>query len=149
MSTASVDETSQRVPSPAPVPAPAKANSSRRTFRELFCARYQVPSENYVPEMLRRTLYRRARVVAPVVRFFSPGFFDADRDLVQGVGLIRRAEDLGGEVTDYHLHPRNRGLLHRALKFRVSCQRVSHLVGEVMSPGGSSPPGASGAPFGP
>jgi hypothetical protein len=144
-----VDETNQRFSSPSPVPAPAKTNSPQRTFRELFCARYQVPSEHYVQEMLRRTLYRRARVVAPVVRFFSPGFFDADRDFVQGVGLIRRAEDLGGEVTDFHRHPHNRGFLRRALKIRVSCQRVSHLVGEVMSPGGSSSPGASGAPSGP
>jgi hypothetical protein len=123
--------------------------SPLRTFGELFCERYHVPPENYVREMLRRTLYRRARMIAPAIRFFPPNFFDADLDFVRGVGLIRRAKDLGGEVTEFHLHPRNRGFLRRGLKLRVSCQRVSRVVGEVMSPGGSAPPGAAGAPSGP
>ena len=115
-----------------------------RTFGELFCERYHLPPESYAREMLRRTLYRRARVVAPVIRFFSPGFFDADHDFVRGVGLIRSPEDLDGEVTDFHLHPGNRGFLRRALKLRVSCQRVSHLVREVMSRGEFGSPGDSG-----
>ena len=100
-------------------------------------------------EMLRRTFYPRALVIAPVIRLLSPGFFDADRDFVRGVGLIRRVGDLGDEVTEFHLHPRNRGFLRRALKIRVSCQRVSRVVGEVMNSGGSAPPGAAGPPTGP
>ena len=119
-----------------------------RTFAELFCERYRLPPGSYFPEMLRRTFYPRARMVAPIMRFFFPGFFDADRDFVRGVGLMRRAEDLGGEVTEFHLHPRNRGFLRRTLKLRVSCQRMSHVVGEVMGPGGTTPPGASGTPAG-
>ena len=126
-----------------------KMTSPLRTFGELFCERYHLPPESYVREMLRRTLYPRARMVAPFIRFFSPGFFDADRDFIRGVGLIRRAEDLGDEVTGFHLHPRNRGFLRRALKIRVSCQRVSRVVGKVLSPGGSAPPGAAGVPSGP
>jgi hypothetical protein len=31
----------------------------------------------------------------------------------------------------------------------VSCQRVSRVVGAVLSPGGSTPPGAVGTPSGP
>jgi hypothetical protein len=98
--------------------------------------------------MLRRTFYPRTRLVAPIIRLFSPGFFDADRDFVRGVGLMRRAEDLGGEVTEFHLHPRNRGFLRRTLKIRVSCQRMSLVVAEVLGSGGIAPPGASGAPSG-
>ena len=123
--------------------------SPLRTFGELFCERYHVPPESYAREMLQRTLYRRALMIAPVIRFFSPNFFDADLDFVRGVGLMKRAEDLGSEVTEFHLHPRNRGFLRSGLKLRVSCQRVSRLVGEVMRPGGSAPPGAAGAPSGP
>ena len=114
-----------------------------RTFGEIFCERYHLPPENYIPEMLQRTLYPRARMVAPVIRLFVPGFFDADRDFVRGVGLIRRVGDLGDEVTEFHLHPRNRGFLRRALKIRVSCQRVSRVVSEVMNPGGSTSSGAA------
>jgi hypothetical protein len=120
-----------------------------RTFGELFCERYHLPPESYVREMLRRTFYPRALIIVPVIRFFSPGFFDADRDFVRRVGLIRRMEDLGDEVTEFHLHPRNRGFLRRALKIRVSCQRMSRVVGEVMNPGASAPPGAAGTPTGP
>ena len=116
-----------------------------RTFAELFCERYHLPSETYARELLRRALYPRARVVAPVIRVFCPAYFDADVDFVRGVGLIRRAQDLGGEVTDFHLHPRNCGFLRSALKIRVSCQRISRLVAEVMSPGGPSSPGDSSA----
>jgi len=119
-----------------------------RTFAELFCEQYHLPPESYVPEMLRRTFYPRTRMIAPIMRMFSPGFFDADRDFVRGVGLMRRADDLGGEVTEFHLHPRNRGFLRRVLKLRVSCQRVSHVVGEVLSPGGTAPPRGSGTPSG-
>jgi hypothetical protein len=59
---------------------------------------------------------------------------------------MKRAEDLGGEVTEFHLHPRNRGFLRRFLKIRVSCRRVTHIVGDVMNRGGS---GSSGAPSAP
>ncbi len=120
-----------------------------RTFAELFCERYHLPSESYAREMLRRTLYPRARLVAPALRILCPGYFDADIDFVRGIGLIRRAQDLGGEVTDFHLHPGNRGFLRRTLKIRVSCRRMSRLVAEVMNPGGSAPPGAVGAPSAP
>jgi hypothetical protein len=120
-----------------------------RTFGEIFCERHNLPPESYIPEMLQRTLYPRARMVAPVIRLFAPGFFDADRDFVRAVGLIRRMEDLGDEVTEFHLHPRNRGFLRRALKIRVSCQRMSGVVGEVLEPGKSAPPAAAGAPTGP
>jgi len=130
-------------------PVLEKMTSPLRTFGELFCERYHVPPESYAREMLQRTLYRRALMIAPVIRFFSPNFFDADLDFVRGVGLMKRAEDLGSEVTEFHLHPRNRGFLRSGLKLRVSCQRVSRLVGEVMRPGGSAPPGAAGAPSGP
>jgi hypothetical protein len=117
-----------------------------RTFAELFCERYHLSSESYAREMLRRALYPRARMFAPVMRIFWPTYFDADLDFVRGVGLIRRAQDLGGEVTDFHLHPRNRGFLRHTLKIRVSCQRMSGLVAEAMGPRGSSAPGAAGAP---
>ena len=120
-----------------------------RTFGEIFCERYHLPPESYIPEMLQRTLYPRARMVAPVIRLFVPGFFDEDRDFIRGVGLIRRMEALGDEVTEFHLHPRNRGFLRRALKIRVSCQRVSRVVGEVLDPGASALPGAAAAPTGP
>jgi len=136
-------------PSRIPFSVLEKMTSPLRTFGELFCERYHVPPESYAREMLRRTLYRRARMIAPAIRFFSPNFFDADLDFARGVGLIRRAEDLGGEVTEFHLHPRNRGFLRCGLKLRVSCQRVSSLVGAVMSPGRSAPPGAAGALSGP
>ena len=149
MSTASVGLTDPLFPSRIPFPVLEKMTSPQRTFGELFCERYHVPPESYAREMLRRTLYRRARMIAPVIRFFFPRFFAADLDFVRGVGLIKRAEDLGDEVTEFHLHPRNRGFLRYGLKLRVSCQRVSRLVGEVMDPGRSAAPGAARAPSGP
>jgi len=116
-----------------------------RTFGEIFCERYHLPPESYNREMLRRVLYPRARMISPVIRLFAPGFFDADRDFIRGVGLIRRMEDLGDEVTEFHLHPRNRGFLRRVFKIRASCQRMSHLVAEVMNPGAATSPGNHGA----
>jgi hypothetical protein len=146
MSGASVDPTNPLFPTQIPFSLPAKMTSPLRTFSERFCERYRLPPESYAPEMLRRVLYPRARWLAPVIRLFSPGIFDADCDFVRGVGQIRRAEDLDGEVSDFHLHPRNRGFLRRILKIRVSCRRVSHLVAAIMPPGNSSPAGNSGAP---
>jgi hypothetical protein len=135
MSAASADPTNPLFLPRIPFLLPEKMAFPPRTFGELFCERYHLPPASYVHEMLRRTLYPRARMVAPVIRYFSPGYFDADHEFVRGVGLIRRADDLGGEVTNFHLHIRNRGFLRRILKIRVSCQRVSRLVGEVLSPG--------------
>jgi hypothetical protein len=136
-------------PSQIPLPAPEKMTPPPRTFGEIFCEQYHLPPESYIPGMLQRTLYPRARMVAPVIRLFAPGFFDADRDFVRGVGLIRRIEDLGDQVTEFHLHPGNRGFLRRVFKIRVSCQRMSRVVGEVLDPGESAPRGAAGAPTGP
>lgn len=105
---------------------------SASTFSELYCEKNGVSPEEFARSVLARTLYRRARPVAGILRFFSPNYFVADFDLIHGVAHLRRTRDFSVEAARFNEHPANRGFLRRWLRLRVSTHRLRYLIKETL-----------------
>jgi hypothetical protein len=98
------------------------------SFQERFSRHFEVPADRYLEAMLRRTLYRRARVL----RWLLPDeFFACDRDLIVSVGRVTRRQDFSEEVKEFQYDPRNRSFWRRTGCFRVSSARMQAVFDEV------------------
>jgi CheY-like chemotaxis protein len=109
-----------------------------KTFAELFCARFGVKPENFSKAVLRRTLYPRARLVAPLLRLFFRDYFEADHDFIAGTGRLRDLGQMAAEIRHYQRHMLNHGYLRQGLRLRVSAFRMTRLVNEIMEEGSGS-----------
>ena len=108
-----------------------------------------MPPDRFAPVLLRETYYPHAAAFATLVRLLSPVGFSLDHELVRGVGLISRRDQLAGVLTDFRIDSRNRGLLRSRLRLRVSTRRMQRVVYALMpAEAGEKPPaGGSGAPI--
>ena len=120
----------------------------KKTFAEIFCSHRALPPDRFAPVLLRETYYPHAAAVASLVRLLSPDGFVLDQELVRGVGLISRRDQLAGVLTDFRIDSRNRGLLRSRLRLRVSTRRMQRVVYDLMpAEAGEKPPaGASVSP---
>ena len=120
----------------------------KRTFAEIFCSHRAVPPARFAPVLLRETYYPHAAALATLVRLLSPVGFSLDHELIRGVGLISRRDQLAGLLTDFRIDPRNRGWLRSRLRLRVSTRRVQRIVYALMpgEPGEKPPSGGSASP---
>jgi hypothetical protein len=106
---------------------------STPTFAESFCAQHRISPEQFAQAVFKEALYRRARVFAPVLHFFSHDYFAADFDLIYGVEHLRRVRDFTAEAERFNEHPGNRGWLRRRLCLRVSTKRLKTLIRETLA----------------
>ena len=102
------------------------------TFAEFFCNQRRLPPERYRSAMLRCCLHRRALIFLPLLSLFAPNHFEADYELITGVGLMRTTEALNDEIHAYYDHPDNRRFLRRTLRLRVSVKRLRRVFGSLM-----------------
>jgi hypothetical protein len=100
-------------------------------FQESFCRHFNVPPDRYTDEVLRRTLPRSARLLRFFLRLYDRDYFVADREFILGIGLLTRQGDFHAETQDFRYHPANRGFPRRALRLRVSANRMRQLISEV------------------
>ena len=99
-----------------------------KSLQELFCAAYRCDVEAFSQKFFWRCLHRRAILLAPLFGGYWGEHFEADRELIAGVG---RAVDLNGvhsEIREFHLAANNCGWSRRRAKVRVSAQRVLDLA---------------------
>lgn len=118
------------------------------TFAESFCAQHRIAPEQFVQAVFKAALYRRARVFAPILHFFSHDYFAADFDLIYGVEHLRRVRDFTAEAERFNEHPGNRGWLRRRLCLRVSTKRLKALIRETLAHSAVRS-GATASPFEP
>lgn len=103
-----------------------------KTFAQLLCQHCEVSPEAYAEIMFRRCLYRHARLFRPFLRSLMDDYFDADAELILGVGSLRRAEDLDDEIAAFFSCRCGRSFLRRVLRLRLSTRRVRDLVYTLM-----------------
>lgn len=120
----------------------------KKTFAEIFCSHHALPPARFAPVLLQETYYPHAAAFATLVRLLSPVGFSLDNELVRGVGLISRRDQLAGVLTDFRIDLRNRGFLRSRLRLRVSTRRMQRVVYDLMpAVSGEIPPaGASASP---
>ena len=97
------------------------------TFCERFCSQFGVRPDRYERAVFRRSLYPMARVLRPLLAL-NRRYFDADRELIEGVGRITELAQFGNEAANFGLNPLNRSFVRRKLKLRVSVGRLRRLV---------------------
>jgi hypothetical protein len=104
-----------------------------KSFAELYCARYGIDPAEFASAVFAVTAYKRALLLAPLLRRLHSDYFACDYSFIRCVGELRQPERLIDEIRYFYWHPWNRGLLRRTLRFRVSAARMSNLVWLVMS----------------
>ena len=98
------------------------------TFQERFCHHFKVPPARYGEAMLRRTLYRRARLLRWLIGY---DFLSADRCFIASVGRLTRRRDFSGEIKEFRYDARNQKFLRRVARLRVSSVRLQDVFREV------------------
>lgn len=94
------------------------------TVLETYCARRSIPGARFKETLLTRSLNPLARRLRPVLRRVSPDFFALDEAYVECVGRVRTLHQLLDESYDFRNHEENRAFLRRALRLRVSVERL-------------------------
>lgn len=98
------------------------------SFAEKYCRHFNVPSENFADDLLRRTLYPHARWL----RFLlSDELLAADRAFVSSVGRLSRRRDFAGEAAEFQRDPRNARFARYRARFRISVRRMKNLFESV------------------
>jgi hypothetical protein len=115
------------------------------TFAEIYCQRHNLLATDFENEVLLRTLYPHARLLAPLCQGLDSNHFASDIDLIRAVGRLRRLRDFADEAKDFAHHPANRGFWHTQLRVRVSTKRLRLLVKATLprGEGGSRAPVAA------
>jgi len=98
----------------------------------LFCARYRCPAAEFEEQALRRCLYWRAHLLAPLIRKIQPRFFEADFALIRYLGTALGRRNAINELAAYIETTKARGGFARNfLRLRISARKTSDLIGLV------------------
>ena len=98
------------------------------TFEEIYCQRQRCDKQTFRRDLFWKCLPAYAAPVAWLMGGMSGSFFDADRDLLAGVALAARSEQISEEVRDFFEHPANRRWPRRVLRLRLSTARLRRLA---------------------
>ena len=109
------------------------------TFRERYCAKTGIRPEDFESHVLARALYAHAKPFRALLDW-SANYFAADRDFVRCVGDIRSRRQFHAEAGEFRSHPRNKGFFRRALRLRVSAEKLRVLMESAWGSSESVPP---------
>ncbi|MCR6630479.1 MAG: hypothetical protein NVV74_10735 [Magnetospirillum sp.] len=97
------------------------------------------PLEKFERAVVFRCLHLQAKPLWWLL-WLNRDYYAADFDFVGGVGSLRSQRDFRTEVSEFHYHPRNRGLLRSGLQLRVSAKKVQKLFEKyVQNPHSTAP----------
>lgn len=102
------------------------------TFADCFCAKNNIPREEFARSVFNRSLYRRTHFIKWLLPLIDHNYFAADFDLIYSVESLKRKRDFTLESQRFNEHPANRGWLRRTFCLRVSTARLKRLVRETM-----------------
>ena len=109
-------------------PSPDKTG---RTFRDLYCAQFRCPPEQFVNRIFRRCLFLHAKPAAWVIVFINKWYFNTDFYFIKNVGNLTNPRDFGGEESQYLRSVHYEGGLRHFLRLRISNRRLHRLVIET------------------
>ena len=105
-------------------------------FRDLFCARFLCPADEYEDRAFGELLYGHAKVIAPSLHKLMPALFGCDfrfiRELGEAVDL-REANISAAGFQDANWASHN--FFRTRLRIRVSGRKASELARELFSEG--------------
>jgi hypothetical protein len=107
---------------------------SPKTLEELFCAAHGCAGEKFRSRVFWMCLHRHAVPVAPVVLALNKDFFAPDRELISAVALATSMAEIGEDIREFFLDPRNRHWPRVRANIRISCLRVMRLSSRYLPP---------------
>lgn len=102
-----------------------------KTFRELLCEQKGIHEKDFTGFVLKRSLFRRTRLVAPLVGLIYPDFLHHEIRLVERCGRATHLELIQFEVDFYHHKFVTESPWKDVLNFRISGMRLMRLANEV------------------
>lgn len=105
-----------------------------KTFQEIYCRAHDCEPEEFNHQVFWRSLYPQAVVVGPIVHLFDRGFFNAERELVERVGLVENRDQLDEELKAFNRR-RQLSWLQRRGRIRMSTTRLARLAASYLDPG--------------
>jgi len=101
------------------------------TLKEAICQQHNLGDNQFREFVLRRTLFRRVRLLRPVLSLFNPDFLFQEKRLVDSIGQARSLREIQEEV-DFYQHKYVVNFVTKdALKFRLSGMRLMILASQA------------------
>lgn len=97
------------------------------------CSLYQVKEDQYKTFMLKRTLFRRVRLIRPLVQFFFPNYLFNEERLIEKIASAENLKEIQQEVDFYQHKYVVNSVLKDALRFRISGMRVMSIANQAFN----------------
>lgn len=104
---------------------------SQESFKSAVCRLYEIKESQYDSFVLKRSLFRRVRMVRPFIRFFYPDYLFNERRLVEKVGRAHNLREIQEEVDFYQHKYVVNFIMKDALRFRISGMRLMSLANKA------------------
>jgi len=102
----------------------------------LFCQRFHCDRAEFDERAFRQCLYWHARLLAPLLRWLRPGFFDKDLKFIRYLGAATDWEEAKVDINNFCLVNLGEPSLGRQdLRLRVSGRKASRLARDLLVPG--------------
>jgi hypothetical protein len=110
-------------------------SQSTRDLRSVFCERFHCPPSEFEKRAFRKCLYFPARMIAPLLRWLDPGWFERDLLFIRDFGKAKSWRQVMAELDAFHyrehLQPR---YVRVALRLRVSARKANKLAFDLFPP---------------
>ena len=101
----------------------------------LFCQRFHCDSAEFEERAFRECLYWHARLLAPLLRWVRPGFFDKDLKFIRYLGAATDWVEAKVDINNFCLaNIGDPSLGRQDLRLRVSGRKASRLARELLPP---------------
>jgi hypothetical protein len=104
---------------------------SEVTFKKAVCQLHGIKESQYPTFVLKHSLFRRARLVRPVMSFFYPDFLFNERRLVERVAKAANLREIQEEVDFYQHKFVVNFVMKDAFRFRLSGMRLMSLANKA------------------
>jgi hypothetical protein len=107
-------------------------STSTRDLRALFCERFRCPPAKYEKRALRKCLYLHARIIAPVLRWLNPRWFERDLVFIDYFGKARNWREVAAEVAALRYQDATKPRFSRnTLRLRISGRKANKLAAKL------------------
>lgn len=96
---------------------------TRPTFANRLAKSQGVEESEFAGHMLGRCLHAPLRWIYPFAKVTLTDYLEADIGCTRAISRMRSNREAYAELTEFSYHPRNRSLLRRVFKQRLSTQR--------------------------